>query len=258
MTAPLAGDLPSTVNHGLTGARDTPPGPPDLPAPDLDALDLAALDAEFATHQDPARMVCWLVDHVPLDRIVVASAMTSDTVLVDVVARVAPGVEVLFLDTGYHFTETLDTVRAVEARYPIRLRVSAAPPVPSASDDAPQHLTDPDGCCHARKVVPLEEGLAGRLAWISGVRRSDSAVRAETPFVHRDRRGLVKLNPLAAWTDEELATYAALHDVPLNPLLDQGYPSIGCVPCTRRPAEGEDARAGRWSAHAKTECGLHL
>jgi len=241
MTAPLAGDTPTA------GA--------DVPGSDLD---LAALDAEFATHQDPARMVRWLVDTFPLDRIVVASAMTSDTVLVDVVAKVAPGVEVVFLDTGYHFAETLDTVRAIEARYPVRLDFTPAPPLPDPAAGDPLYLTDPDGCCHLRKVVPLEEGLAGRLAWISGVRRSDSAVRAETPFVHRDRRGLVKLNPLAAWTDADLATYAALHEVPLNPLLDQGYPSIGCVPCTRKPADGEHARAGRWSAHAKTECGLHL
>ncbi|MEX0847341.1 MAG: phosphoadenosine phosphosulfate reductase family protein, partial [Ilumatobacteraceae bacterium] len=88
--------------------------------------------------------------------------------------------------------------------------------------------------------------------------RSDSAVRAETPFVQSDKRGLIKLNPLAAWTDADLATYAAIHEVPLNPLLDQGYPSIGCWPCTRQPVDGEDARAGRWSDHAKTECGLHV
>ncbi len=198
-------------------------------------------------------MVRWLVDTIPLDRIIVASAMTSDTVLVDVAAKVAPGIEVLFLDTGYHFAETLQTANAVEHRYPITLRVAPALPI---GDE--RYLTDPDGCCHDRKVVPLEQGLAGRLAWISGVRRSDSPVRADTPFVHRDRRGLIKLNPLAAWTDDDLATYANIHEVPMNPLLDQGYPSIGCVPCTRRPAEGDDPRSGRWSAHAKTECGLHL
>lgn len=219
----------------------------------LDALDLAELDARFAAQQDPSAMVRWLVDTVPLDRIIVASAMTSDTVLVDVAAKVAPGIEVLFLDTGYHFAETLQTADAVERRYPITLRVAPALPI---GDE--RYLTDPDGCCHDRKVVPLEQGLAGRLAWISGVRRSDSPVRADTPFVHRDRRGLIKLNPLAAWTDDDLATYANIHEVPMNPLLDQGYPSIGCVPCTRRPAEGDDPRSGRWSAHAKTECGLHL
>src|SRR5688500_14361074 len=112
-------------------------------------LDLDALDLEFAAHADPARMVRWLVDTFPLDRLVVASAMTSDTVLVDVAARVAPGIEVVFLDTGYHFTETLDTVRAVGERYPIRLTVTRADPI---GDE--RYLTDPDGCCHQRKVLP--------------------------------------------------------------------------------------------------------
>jgi phosphoadenosine phosphosulfate reductase len=217
------------------------------------SLDLDAAEATFVADPDPAAMVRWLVERVPLDRIVVACAMTSDTVLVDVVAKVAPGIEVLFLDTGYHFPETLATVDAVGRRYPITLRVTPAAPI---GDE--RWSTDPDGCCHQRKVVPLEEALAGRLAWISGVRRSDSPVRADTPFVQRDKRGLIKLNPLAAWTDDEVLTYAAVHEVPLNSLLDEGYPSIGCVPCTRKPAPGESARAGRWSAHAKTECGLHL
>lgn len=221
---------------------------PDL----LDADRISELDAQFASWE-PAQMVEWLAQTFPLDRLCVASAMTSDTVLVDVVSKVAPGIEVVFLDTGYHFPETLETLRRVGERYPVRLVVSPAAPI---GDE--RYRTDPDGCCHQRKVVPLEEALAGRLGWISGVRRSDSAVRADTPFVHLDRRGLVKLNPLAAWTDDDLATYAALHDVPLNPLLDDGYPSIGCVPCTRKPSDGEDARAGRWSGHAKTECGLHL
>ncbi len=225
---------------------------PSSPAA-LDADAVAALDAEFAAHGDPARMIAWLAGAFPLDRLVVASAMTSDTVLVDVVSRVAPGIEVLFLDPGYHFPDTLATARAVEQRYPVRLRVTQAPPL----GDEP-YRADPDACCHLRKVVPLEQGLAGRLGWISGVRRSDSVVRAGTPFVQLDKRGLVKLNPLAAWTDADLATYAALHDVPLNPLLDHGYPSVGCWPCTRKPGEGEHARAGRWSDHAKTECGLHL
>jgi phosphoadenosine phosphosulfate reductase len=216
-------------------------------------LDLLAVNAEFESHQDPARMVQWLVDTFDVDRLIVASAMTSDTVLVDVVSKVAPGIDVLFLDTGYHFAETLETVEAVSRRYPVRLVVTPAPPI---GDE--RYATDPDGCCHQRKVVPLEEGLAGRLGWVSGVRRTDSVVRADTPFVQLDKRGLVKLNPLAHWTDADLAAYATIHEVPLNPLLDQGYPSIGCVPCTRKPAEGEHARAGRWSAHAKTECGLHL
>jgi phosphoadenosine phosphosulfate reductase len=216
-------------------------------------LDIDALNAEFEAHREPALMITWLVETFPLDRLIVASAMTSDTVLVDVASKAAPGIEVLFLDTGYHFAETLQTVDAVAARYPVKLVVTPA----SAIGDE-RYLSDPDGCCHQRKVLPLAEGLAGRLGWISGVRRSDSVVRADTPFVQIDKRGLVKLNPLAAWTDDDLAAYAAIHEVPLNPLLDQGYPSIGCWPCTRKPADGEHARAGRWSEHGKTECGLHL
>lgn len=226
---------------------------------DLDALclDLDAVNQEFAEHLDPGRMVQWLADTVAaagggLDRIIVASAM-ANTSLVDVVSRVLPGVEVLFIDTGYHFEETLETARFANRRYPISLRVSPAPPVV-----APRYLIDPDGCCNLRKVVPLEEALVGRVAWISGVRRSDSGSRADTPFVHRDRRGLLKLNPIAHWSDADLASYVVEHDIVLNPLLAQGYTSIGCWPCTRKPAAGEDARAGRWSGHEKTECGLHL
>ena len=215
-------------------------------------LDLDAVDAGFRTHADPTRMVQWLIDTFPIDQIVLASAMAAP-VLVDVVSRVAPGIEVVFLDTGYHFEETLRTVDAVADRYPIRLTVTPAPPV---GDE--QYLTDPDGCCNRRKVVPFEQVRSTKAAWISGVRRSDSATRQHTPFVQRDRQGLVKLNPIAAWSDADVATYAAIHDVPLNPLMSQGFPSIGCWPCTRRPLNSDDARSGRWADQAKTECGLHL
>jgi phosphoadenosine phosphosulfate reductase len=117
---------------------------------------------------------------------------------------------------------------------------------------------DTDGCCAARKVAPLEEALAGRDAWMSGLRRADDPSRAETPIVSRDRRGLVKVNPLATWSDADVDAYVAEHDVVTNPLLQRGYPSIGCWPCTRPVGPGEDARAGRWSGSTKTECGLHL
>jgi len=216
--------------------------------------ELAALDARFAANGgDPNEVIEWFGGSFSLDQVCVASAMTSDVVLVDVVSKVIPGIEVVFLDTGYHFAETLSTLEAVGSRYPIRLAIQPAPPI---GDRRYEH--DPDGCCHERKVLPLERALAGKAGWVSGMRRSDSAVRAETPFVHLDKRGMVKINPLATWTDDDLATYAQLHEVPMNPLLDQGYPSIGCWPCTRKPVEGEDARAGRWSGKAKTECGLHL
>jgi phosphoadenosine phosphosulfate reductase len=215
-------------------------------------LDLEALDREFRTHADPAVMVQWLVDTFPVDQIVLASAMAAP-VLVDVVSKIIPGIEVVFLDTGYHFDETLRTLDAVADRYPIRLTVTPAPPI---GDE--QYLTDPDGCCNRRKVVPFEQVRSTKAAWISGVRRSDAITRANTPFVQRDQQGLIKLNPIAAWTDADVATYAAIHEVPLNPLMSQGYPSIGCWPCTRRPLTNDDSRSGRWADQAKTECGLHL
>jgi phosphoadenosine phosphosulfate reductase len=215
-------------------------------------LDLEALDRQFRAHADPTRMVQWLADTFPVEQIVLASAMAAP-VLVDVASKVIPGIEVVFLDTGYHFDETLRTVDAVAERYPIRLTVTPAPPIGDQ-----QYLTDPDGCCNRRKVVPFQQVHSTKAAWISGVRRSDAATRANTPFVQRDRQGLVKLNPLAAWTDADVATYAAIHDVPLNPLMSQGYPSIGCWPCTSRPLHSDDARSGRWAQQAKTECGLHL
>jgi phosphoadenosine phosphosulfate reductase len=186
-------------------------------------------------------------------RLAIAASMT-DAVLIDVASRVAPGIEVIFLDTQYHFQETLATAEAIRDRYPIRLRVVWP-------DARPDHLwrTDPDACCHARKVLPMERALRGRAGWLSGLRRADSRARAHTPVVQRDRRGLVKVNPLAAWSDEDVAGYIDAHDVPVNPLVARGFPSIGCWPCTAPAgAEATDGRDGRWQGLDKTECGLHL
>jgi phosphoadenosine phosphosulfate reductase len=166
---------------------------------------------------------------------------------------VDPSIEVVFLDTQYHFPETLATVETVRRKYDPRLRV-LRPDRPL--DDL--WRTDTDACCAVRKVAQLDEALAGKRAWLSGLRRADSADRVDTPILDRDRRGLVKVNPLATWSDADIDGYIADHDVPVNPLLGQGYPSVGCWPCTRAVAPGEDRRAGRWSGSDKTECGLHL
>ena len=215
--------------------------------------DLAEAARRFE-HAPPGQVLRWAGETFG-DDLVVAAAMTLDVVLVDLAARAVPDVQVVFLDTYEHFPETMATAAEVERRYPIRLRRM----VPDAADVVErQYLTDPNACCHARKVVPLERALAGRKAWVTGMRRVDAATRTEIPVVQRDKRGLVKINPIASWTDDDVAAYAAEHDVPLNPLLQQGYPSIGCAPCTRRVAEGEDGRAGRWAGQGKTECGLHV
>jgi len=224
--------------------------------PALTDDDLADLNARF--EREPAEaVVAWAAETFARADgtydMVAAAAMTSDVVLVDLVARVAPGTEVVFLDTGYHFPETLTLRHEVEGRYPIRLHVTT--PVDPVVD---QWRTDTDACCNSRKVVPLARALDGRAAWITGVRRADSPLRADTPIVQRDRAGRIKVNPIATWTDDDLALYAQLHDVPRHALLDEGYPSIGCWPCTRRVEAGEHSRAGRWSGSAKTECGLHV
>jgi phosphoadenosine phosphosulfate reductase len=167
----------------------------------------------------------------------------------------------VFLDTGYHFAETIGTRDAVAAAYPVRL-LNVTPRQSVAEQDAQYgprlHDRNPDLCCALRKVEPLERALEPFAAWMTGLRRADSPTRAGTPVVEWDaKRSMVKVNPLAAWTDEDLAAYTEQHGVLVNPLLQLGYPSIGCAPCTRAVAPGEDPRAGRWAGFGKTECGLH-
>lgn len=192
----------------------------------------------------------------------VVAASMGDTVVAHLASRIAPGVEVLFLDTGYHFPETLGTAEAVRASYPLTLTV-LTPEHSVAEQDAtlgPRlHERDPARCCALRKTAVLDQGLQGRQAWVTGARRVETRNRADLPLVQWDqRRGLVRLNPLAAWTDDDVATYAEEHEVILNPLLSAGYPSIGCAPCTRPVAAGEDPRSGRWAGIGKTECGILL
>jgi phosphoadenosine phosphosulfate reductase len=195
------------------------------------------------------------------DRWIVAANM-QDAVLVDLATRVRPDVEVLFLQTGYHFAETIGTRDAVATVYPEIRIVNAEAEQSVAEQDATEgprlHDRDPDRCCFLRKVVPLRRTLAGYDAWVTGVRRADGPTRSDTPIVSWDERnGLVKVNPIAAWTDEQFDDYVAEHGVLQNPLVTEGYPSIGCAPCTARVAPGEDPRSGRWVGKSKTECGLH-
>ena len=194
------------------------------------------------------------------NRLCVTASM-ADAVVAHLASRALPGVDVLFIDTGYHFPETIGTRDAVAALYDVNL-ITLAPAQSVAEQDAAHgprlHDRDPDRCCALRKVKPLAEGLAKYDAWITGLRRDESPTRAGTPVVGWDAiRGKVKIAPIARWTQEDVAAYVAEHSVIVNPLLADGYASIGCAPCTRRVAPGEDARAGRWAGRAKTECGLH-
>jgi phosphoadenosine phosphosulfate reductase len=190
----------------------------------------------------------------------VTSSM-ADAVVPHLAARVRPGVDVLFLDTGYHFAETIGTRDAVAATLPVKLR-TITPKRTVAEQDAsfgPRlYERNPDQCCALRKVMPLRGSLSPYIAWASGLRRDEALTRADAKVVEWDaRRSMVKLNPIAAWTQDDVDAYIAEHDVIVNPLLSDGYGSVGCAPCTRRIANGEDARAGRWAGTSKTECGLH-
>lgn len=185
----------------------------------------------------------------------------ADAVLVHLASRVVPGVDVVFLDTGLHFPETLSVRDQVRRTIPVTIR-SIRPRQTVGQQDGEYgprlFMKDPDTCCDLRKVRPLEEALAGYDAWAAGLRRDESPTRSRTPVVHYEyARGKVKVNPLARWTSSDVDAYIARHDVPVNQLLKQGYGSVGCWPCTRRTRPGEDARAGRWAMFDKTECGLH-
>jgi len=196
-------------------------------------------------------------------RFAITSSM-ADAVLIDLVARAAPGTDVLFLDTGYHFDETIIMRDAVAATYRGRINLVTVSPEQTVEEQDAEHGRDlfasnPDRCCFLRKVQPLDRALAGYDAWASGLRRDDSIARSRTQVVDWDRRNAkVKVNPLARWTQADVDVYIEQHDILTNPLLDDGFASIGCFPCTRRPGDTGDARSGRWAGTGKTECGIHL
>ncbi|MGK5631825.1 phosphoadenylyl-sulfate reductase [Streptomyces sp. URMC 123] len=225
-----------------------------------DDLRLLAERAGRDLEEAPApEILRWAVDTFGA-RFCVTSSM-EDAVVAHLAAGVRPGVDVVFLDTGYHFPETIGTRDAVEAVLDVRVR-TLTPRLSVAEQDAAYgprlHDRDPDLCCALRKVEPLEEGLADYDAWATGLRRDEAPSRAGTPVVGWDeRRRKVKVSPIARWTQDDVDAYVAEHGVLTNPLLMDGYASIGCAPCTRRVRQGEDARAGRWAGRAKTECGLH-
>lgn len=191
----------------------------------------------------------------------VVACNMQEAVTVSLASSVRPGVPVLFLDTGYHFAETLGTRDAVESVYDIHLlNVVPEHTVPEQDELMGKDLfaREPNECCRLRKVLPLRKALRGYAAWVTGLRRVEAPTRANAPVISYDESfGLVKINPVATWTDEEVDDYIEKHAVLVNPLVDEGYPSIGCAPCTSKPAEGEDPRSGRWQGRNKTECGLH-
>ncbi len=215
----------------------------------MDADELADVSARLEV-AGAAETIRWAVDRFGSG--VALACSFQDCVIVDLAVGVDPGLEVVFLDTGFHFPETLDFVKLIRDRYQLNLTVTH----PDASADAwPCGSSE---CCQRRKVDPLFRALQGKAAWLTGLKRSDAPTRSNTPVVAWDEaRQMVKVNPLAAWSEADIADHIAAHDLPVHPLLAQGYLSIGCAPTTRPVKPGEDPRAGRWSGSDKTECGLH-
>jgi phosphoadenosine phosphosulfate reductase len=208
---------------------------------------LPAAAAKFAD-APAADVLAWAVDTFGAG-LTVACSM-QDGVLVDLAVEADPGVEVVFLDTGFHFGETLTTARRMKARYDLNL-VTLRPAVGADSYD----VDGTAACCAARKVAPLERHLAARAAWVTGLRRAESPTRAGAGTVEWDAgRRIVKINPIVGWSDDDVARYIADRDIIVNPLRDKGYDSIGCAPCTV-PGSGRD---GRWADSGRLECGLHL
>jgi len=222
------------------------------------AAELRSLTADEAA---PAEVVAWVAANFPVDAAAVACSM-ADAALPHLVTGSLPGVDVLFLDTGYHFAETRRTRDEVARVLDVRI-VDVLPDQTVAEQDAEfgaeLFARDPALCCARRKVAPLQQALSGYEVWFTGVRREEAPTRAQTPLIAWDERnGLVKVNPVAAWTFDDLLDYAGAHQVPVNLLVSSGYPSIGCAPCTKPVAAGEDPRSGRWAGLSKTECGLHV
>jgi len=203
----------------------------------------------------PADTMRWAAEQFGVDGLVVTASF-EDAVLVHIAATAVPGVEIVLLDTQYLFAETKWLVDELTKKLDLNLKV--VHPLPHVQPDN-LWQTDVEACCAVRKVEPLNRALEGKRAWVTGVRRVDGPTRADAPVASFDiGRNIVKVNPLVAYTDDDMALYAQLHELPANPLVERGYPSIGCWPCTRPVAPGENKRAGRWSGHAKTECGLHV
>lgn len=229
----LAGGAGAELPAGPAGVSDVE-GPPGA----LPGLDDAS--AEY--------ILTWAIERF-FPEMAVACSM-QDAVLVDLAWRIEPRIEVFFLETGFHFPETLETASRMRSRY--NLNLVAVKPVENPA------IYSKDGyeaCCAARKVAPMERYLAGKRAWVSGVRRADGATRADAHALEWDaQRGLVKVNPIVAWSDEQVERYIAEHELIVNPLKASGYESIGCWPCTR-PGAGRD---GRWAGLEKTECGINV
>lgn len=220
---------------------------------------IAAKAEEFET-STPQEIIAWAVETFP-NITFACSFGAEDVVLVDMLQQISPSTDIFYLDTDFHFQETYETRDAIAAKYGLEfVRVS---PKLTTDEQAAQYgeelwKSDPNACCNVRKVEPLTRVLGRYEAWITGIRRDQAPTRANAKKIEYDAKfGLVKFNPIANWTSDDVWNYIREQGLIYNPLHDRNYPSIGCEHCTRPVMPGEDPRAGRWSGSDKTECGLH-
>ena len=226
----------------------------------LSRADVEQLADEFET-RSAQDLLAWAVDRFEGRIMLTCSWQMQSSVLIAMLHEIGANIRVVELDTGLLFPETYETRERLVAKYDLELeRIDPRETVEEqALSEGPElWRRDPDRCCALRKVEPLERALEGMDAWITGIRRAQSVTRRDAKVLELDPRGVVKVQPLAGWADEDVKGYLFAHDVPYNPLHDRGFPSIGCTPCTRAIRPGEDSRAGRWADAEKTECGLHL
>jgi phosphoadenosine phosphosulfate reductase len=224
-------------------------------------LEYLAAESQKLETATPQEIVRWAVEHY-FPKLTMATAFGPEgCAIIHMIAQIEPRVHVFNLDTGYQFKETLELREKIKQRYGIEVeykRPETTVEVYEQLHGGPLYKTNPDQCCADRKVKVLKEAAKGWHAWMSGIRRDQSPDRAKAPIIGWDKKfNLVKISPLANWTKKEIWKLITEENVPYNPLHDQGYPSIGCWPCTRAVMFGEDERAGRWSGFQKTECGLH-
>jgi phosphoadenosine phosphosulfate reductase len=226
---------------------------------DFDQVKIDTLSREFED-QSPQDIIVWAVETLGPGVVMTSSFQTQSVPLLHMVAQIAPQLPILFLDTGFHFPETLAFRDRLIQEFGLNVRILT----PEIGHDGFKrkhgslYRTNPDLCCYLNKVEPFQRAMAGFHGWISGLRRDQTPNRGDTPIIARQANGQYKISPLATWTRRDVWQYLYDHNLPEHPLLAQGYLSIGCAPCTV-PASGDgDVRAGRWNGQEKTECGLHI
>lgn len=262
--------IPAFTNFGIGSAQRKYKEPGESPEGTVPAQKLTAQEIErnqelanrYAADLYDAsaqEILEWAHEHV--EGALAVTLSMENTVLAELAADYLPGADFLFLDTGYHFAETLEVAEQVRQRYPQTL-VVAQPLLNTVEQDATYgkdlFSSNPTACCRMRKVEPLAAAMGPYTGWITGLRRADSPLRAQTPALDLDANGRLKISPLVTWSLEETQRFIEEKDLIVHPLTLAGYPSIGCAPCTARVEEGQDPRSGRWAGFTKTECGLHL